>query len=129
MPGTALPAKQLDRLSKIAGLLASDQAGEVVAAAAAGTRILRDARLTWADLVQGSITTTTAPRKAKRPPQPAPAGDWRDDVVACRARLDLMSEWERRFLANLAGFTSLSPKQVTVLARLRERVRAAGAAP
>jgi hypothetical protein len=124
----ALPAKQLDRLVKVAGLLASDQPGEVFNAAQAATRILREARLTWADLITGSISTAAAPRKASRQPQSA-SGDWRNDITACRARPDLLTDWERCFLENLTSFASLFPKQRATLSRLRECVRMAGAAP
>jgi hypothetical protein len=125
----ALPAKQLDRLVKVAGLLASDQPGEVFNAALAATRILHEPWLTGTDLAAASITTVAPTCKASRSPRSAPASDWRCDIAACRARPDLISDWEQRFLQNLTSFASMSMKQSTVLARLRERVRTAGAAP
>jgi hypothetical protein len=129
----ALAPKAAEKLAKIAGLLASDQPGEVVAAAAAGTRSLRAAGLTWQDALAPGALAAPPPRAAPRTKRrtkskSAPAGDWINDVAACQARPDLMTAWERQFLLSLTGFTTLSPKQAAVLARLRERVRVAGGA-
>lgn len=124
----SLPAKQPDQLVKVAGLPASNQPGEVFNAAQATTRLLREARLTWADLITGSIPTAAPPRKASRLPR-FTSGDWWNDITICRARPDLLTDWERRFLENLTSFASLFPKQRATLFRLRERMRMAGAAP
>jgi ubiquinone biosynthesis protein UbiJ len=126
-----LPPAVADRLVKIAGLLASDQPGEVVAAARQATHILREHDCTWGELLQPIV----------RPPQAASAArpqhrlarhyehiDWRVDAAACLRRADLLSDWEYRFVTKLFGFPRLSSKQTAVLVQLVERVRAAGGA-
>jgi hypothetical protein len=44
-------------------------------------------------------------------------------------RCDLLSEWERDFVASIPDFRRLSPKQSAVLRKLVLRVMAAGEGP
>jgi hypothetical protein len=121
----ALPPQQLDKLAKVAALLASDKPGEVVAAATAATRILRAHDLSWQDLVR-AITAAPEPGRDAEP-DPAPEADWRADVALCLAQSHLLTGWERDFLRELRRrFRCLSPKQVQVLGQIRERVRVCG---
>ncbi len=124
MTAALLAPKAAERLAKIAGLLASDQPGEVINAAAAATRLLREHGWTWETLVL---------RPTLVPPQPTyrstsrPTG-WRAVAAACLARSDQLTPWEFQFVVGLPGFKHLSAKQLSVLTRLHERV-CAGNAP
>jgi len=126
-----LPPAVADRLVRICGLLGSDHAGEAASAAAAATKIIRSAGLTWSELL-APIVTPPAPSARPRhrhAPHYGPV-DWRAAAAACLQQPALFSTWERDFLDNLLGFRRLSTKQEAVLARLVERVRvAAGGAP
>jgi hypothetical protein len=125
-----LPPAVADRLVRICGLLGSDHAGEAASAAAAATKIIRSAGLTWSELL-APIVTPPAPSARPRhrhAPHCGP-GDWRAAAAACLQRPGLFSEWEHNFLYSVLGFRRLSPKQEAILARLVERVRAAGGAP
>jgi hypothetical protein len=126
-----LPPAIADRLVKIAGLLASDQPGEVVAAARQATRLLREHDCTWGELLQPIVLPQPAsPTRPRHHPAPRYEHvDWRAAAAACLRRSDLLSDWEHRFVADLRGFQRLSPKQTAILVQLIERVRAAGGAP
>jgi hypothetical protein len=112
----ALPPPAAQKLSKVCALLASDQPGEVVAAAAAGTRLLRSHGLSWADLLR--------PCPAHRP-EVRQSGDHQSRALRVLARgAGRLSEWEREFLTSLSRqVRTPSPKQSAVLVRLEDRCR------
>jgi len=109
---TALLAAERARLAKTLALLASDQPGEVQAAAAAACRIVHAAGVTWAQVL-------------KPPPveKPLPElGTWRATVADCLARPGSLRPWEAGFLRDLPGFRRLSVKQRYVLREIADRV-------
>lgn len=107
----ALQPKLAERLSRICGMLGSDFDGERAAAGAAATRLLRDAGLSWDDLLR--------PCAAREAP-PRPTGH-RARAVQAMARGALLTEWERGFLESLARqVRPLSPRQAAVLRRIEE---------
>jgi hypothetical protein len=117
-----LPPATIERLAKICGLLASSQAGEVLNAAQAATKLLQRHGFTWGELVEagtGGLTPNLPP---------SPSVGWRGAAAAIAARPDLLSTWELRFLANLVRFSKPSFKQAAILDRLYARVSAAGGA-
>jgi hypothetical protein len=121
-PRTALPPAAAVRLVRICGLLGSDQAGEAASAAAAATKLIRSAGLTWQELLEPIVVAPPPPR----PPSP----DWRAAVGECLQQSCLFTKWECDFLSNLVRFRRLSPKQADILARLYSQVcAAAGDAP
>jgi hypothetical protein len=71
----ALAPKAAERLAKIAGLLGSDQPGEVCNAASAATKILREHGMTWEALVLRPSAAVSAP------PSPSPT-TWQAAVTA-----------------------------------------------
>jgi hypothetical protein len=116
MSAQTLAPKAAERLAKIAGLLGSDQPGEVCNAASAGTRLLRDHGWTWETFIL---------RRAEAIPTPAPPppqSGWRGAVAACQARPELLTRWERGFLDGLAHRRTLTAKQAIILSRLVDRV-------
>jgi len=119
---TVLTPKAAERLAKITGLLASDQPGEVVNAAAAATRLLREHGWTWETLVLRPNLASPQPTSTSTS---QPTG-WRAVAAACLARSDLLTSWEFRFVIGLPGFKRLSPKQLSVLIRVHERVCVGG---
>ncbi len=115
------------KLAKMLALLGSDQPGERDAAALAADRLVRARGVAWADLLGG------APPPAGTPEKPwgaasswTPSGDRHSDLAACNRRPDLLTEWERQFVAGLAGRKSISVRQLEILTELAARVRAAG---
>jgi hypothetical protein len=115
----ALAPKAAERLAKIAGLLGSDQPGEVCNAASAATRLLHDNGMTWEAFILRRAEDAAA---AARSPQAPPQAGWRGAVAACQTRPELLSRWERSFLQGLGQRHSLTEKQATILARLVQRV-------
>ncbi|RYJ02903.1 MAG: hypothetical protein EON47_06010 [Acetobacteraceae bacterium] len=118
MSAQALAPKAAERLAKIAGLLGSDQPGEVCNAASAGTRLLRDHGWTWETFILRRVEAPTADPA----PAPPPQSGWRGAVAACQARPELLTRWERGFLEGLRQRRRLTAKQATILARLVQRV-------
>jgi hypothetical protein len=109
----ALQPKLADRLARILGMLGSDFDGERAAAGAAATRLLREAGLTWEDLVRPCATPE---------PPPLPAGH-RARAVQALMRGTLLTDWERKFLESLAcQARPLSPRQAAVLARIEGQI-------
>ena len=121
-----LPPAIFDRLVKILGRLGSIHDAEVVAAARHATRILQQHGHTWSDLPRLAVPPPIPGSLRPRPAPPPASGDWHADATVCLRRADLLTEWERAFVATLTGRRRLTAKQQTVLAKLVERVRAAG---
>ena len=114
-----LPAELVDKLAKVAGLLASDLAGERSAAAWHASQIIREAGLTWRDIIEAAGRT---------PIQftPSPALSWRSHVDACLAAHWRLTEWEVEFVVNLARYRRRpTEKQLQLLRKLHQKVTAA----
>jgi hypothetical protein len=133
----ALPARDLDRLIKLCGLLTSDADGERATAARMASDLLRAHRLTWAEVLKAGGTVVREVR-VERGPCPGCAAQaqarrsWRSAVaLLCRVALeqpDLLNGWERRFVFSVGDQVRLSEKQHAVVMRLLERVLDAGVA-
>jgi hypothetical protein len=102
------------RLARILGMLGSNNTNEVLVAAAQAERLRRDARLTWQDVLSPPLQA----------PQTVVQVDDAIDVVF--GRVDLLSEWERKFVGSISRARyPLSDKQLEVLERIVEKVRRA----
>ena len=110
----ALPDHPTDRLVRICGMLGSAHDGERAAAALLADRFVRDAGLTWEDVIRPAAPPASA--------EPAPR-DLHDLIARCLARAEAFPLWERDFLCSLARFRRLSVRQRRVLARLAQRLR------
>lgn len=115
-----LSETERSRLAAILGRLGSDFEGERDTAARMATRFVRERGLGWRDVL-APVTLLEAPRRE------ADLNDWRATAMAL-ARLDVgWTDFERRFLASLPAFRSLSPKQHDLLNELVERAQWCGA--
>jgi hypothetical protein len=102
-----------DRLGKLLGLLGSTHDGEVAAAGRAAHRLIREAGLTWPDVL------TPPPR-----PLPKPPAGRASLIVECRSRWTFLSDWERGFVTSIARRPPhrLSDKQAECLDRICRRL-------
>jgi hypothetical protein len=110
---TPLPPTDWQLLVKLLGMLGSDHAGERDAAGLAVHRFIRKRGLTWQDVLQPE-TLLAANRNAVQ--------TWRDIVAECLRQPGSLRPWERDFLRSLSAFTSISPKQRSVLGQIADRV-------
>jgi hypothetical protein len=111
-----------DKLVKVCGLLASDHDGERAAAARQAVKMLQAAGLTWGDIIR--------PAQPVPPPlqcSPPPTGHVAQAWWAQRFP-DSLTQWERKFLADIARRHSLSPKQASSLSSILRRLQAEDAA-
>ena len=114
-----VPAALVDKLAKVAGLLGSDHDGERAAAAYRATAIIREAGLTWRQVIEAA-----GPRVVEREPeQPRSGGpQWYSKALACAACPGRLTAWERSFLDSLLADGPyrgpLSPKQEAALDRI-----------
>ena len=134
----ALPAPALDRLTKLCGLLGSDHDGERATAARMASNLLRQHRLTWAEVLKPDrapvrpCPTCAARHAAERhAPRRAAAGStrsWRRTLAALAElavrRPTLFTDWERAFICNLLDRRTISERQREILAELAEKVGA-----
>jgi hypothetical protein len=113
--GAAVTVLDIEKLARVLGMLGSNNSNEVLVAAAQAERLRREAGLTWQDVL-------SPPPLA---PQTVVQVDDAIDVVF--GRVDLLSEWERRFVGSISRARyPLSDRQVEVLGRIVEKVRRAG---
>jgi hypothetical protein len=107
-------ASDLKRLTKICGLFSSAFPGERSNAAALADRFVRERGWEWHEVLAAPSLPPSAPE---------PPATWQQVVAACRARSDLLSQWERRFLDEIATYQHPpSTKQLDALARVAKRV-------
>lgn len=106
----ALSPDLVARLSKVLGMLGSDHDGEIAAAGRRAHRLLRDAGLTWPEVLQPMLP----------PPKPEVDDDPLDHGAACASLLNWpgLTDWERGFVTSLRKFKRLSDKQLAVLREL-----------
>jgi hypothetical protein len=113
-PGdSALAPAERDTLARICGRLTSSFDGERAVAARLASEFLQRRGLTWSALLAG--------------PHRDDVGDaaWRTLARRCCANAAALTDWERRFVRDLVGFVTISPKQRAVLERLAAKVAAA----
>jgi hypothetical protein len=94
------------KLAKLCGMFSSDHIGERASAAAMADRLVRDAGLTWHDVI--------------RPVRPSIDAK----LELLREHLGVFTDWERNFIVGCAGFEELSDKQLAVIDRLVLKARA-----
>jgi hypothetical protein len=109
---STLPTTARARLSKLLGLLGSDQAGERDAAVLAATRLLERSGLRWPEIL-------SLPQPPKREPL---LSTWRTTCAELSKRSGDLRPWERKFVADLPAFPRISTKQRYVLKEIADRV-------
>ena len=116
------------KLAAVLGLLGSPHQGERDAAALAADRLVRGRGLDWADVL-GSVEPPGARRFAPPPSPPTyygPVADHLGNLATCGQRPDLLTGWEKAFVAGLAQRRTVSPRQREILAEMAAKVRSAG---
>jgi hypothetical protein len=133
----------LARLAKLLGMLGSEHPGERVNAGLLADRLVRDAGITWSEIINGSDIAIQAGRqllaennalraelaRIRAVALIPPAQPWRDADDADEAIEGLLlwrthlNEWESKFLASLLRRRRrLSEKQFAALARIGLKV-------
>lgn len=119
----ALDPGLASRLAKVCGLLGSDHDGERAAAAWQATKLLRNAGLTWSDVI-GPALSAPQPSPSCAPPSSRP---YAAKVAWALRYAAWLTEWEHNFLRDVARRRRLSPKQAAVLEKIDAKLREAGA--
>lgn len=114
----ALAPADRAKLAGVLALLGSPHHGERDAAALAADRLVRGRGLDWRDVL-GAIPAA-APAAAH-----SPAVGHLADLMTCRRRLDLLTPWEKTFVAGLVDRRKISDRQRDILTKLAAKVRAA----
>jgi hypothetical protein len=111
-----------DRLAKLIRLLASDQAGEVVAAAAAIKRALA---AEGTDL-NAFADALIRPQPTQEPRPPPREANWHRVACECQARSNRLSQREQAFIDSIVDWTALRPpteRQAAWLTAIYRRLR------
>src|SRR3546814_18882226 len=104
MNGAPLAPAERQRLAKVCGLLGSDHDGERASAAVAATAIIRNAGLTWEQIILGG-----APEEAE------PVDDI-DAALEFLLGIEISGDWPQHFIASIGRLRPLGR------ASCRERV-------
>ena len=120
-PGPILTPAERVRLVGILGRLGSDFDGERAAAGLLATRLLRDRRLTWDDVV--ATPREAEPARSARNVRTSPE----DDLDLCGRHATHLGRWQAHFVGSLAAWlTPWSPSQIAKLAQIADDLRARG---
>lgn len=112
---SALTDVQRVRLARLLGMTGSAHDGEALNAARLADRLVRDAGITWVDVV--------SPAAPALPPSPVHrVPHWRVLAQRCAERPGCLTVWERSFVASLLGRASVSAKQRNILHDIAERL-------
>ncbi len=113
----ALSPPDRAKLVSILGMLASDFDGERAAAGLLASRMLRQAGLTWSDLIGQPETS--------RRREDVPAG-WRADLAFASRHISFCRPWEQNFLRSIGNKSGLSTKQRGTLTEIADALRGRG---
>jgi len=140
----ALSQADRTRLLRLLALGGSSFDGEAVNAVRLACRFVRERGLTLAEALQTAATQEVdlarlaemerdayergrQDAKATAPTTPDAPRTWRDCVRDCQRYRDFLSDWESRFLANIAQWRSaLTPKQQSKLHDICSRLQVRG---
>jgi hypothetical protein len=129
---TIVPERERRRLVSTLGLLASDQDGEVLAAARAACRLLKPYGFTPAEFIAKALEPAPTPKPdymsgftggSTRGTVHGHQGDARLCLVMGE---ELLNDWEKGFLHSLIGQRSLSPKQADKLRAIKTKIERGG---
>jgi hypothetical protein len=115
-----------ERLTKLVLMLSSDHDGEVVAAARAIDRTLKDAGTDWHDFVGKLLVPAKAhsPHRATRAHHNDTDGNWREMREFCLRHSTLLREREMEFVTGLANWRGdLTEKQFAWLSAIHKQLR------
>ena len=118
MSTAIITADFADRLRKLCGMFGSDFEGERGNAARMADELVRDAGLTWPDLIIPATKAPSVNGRVWREPTTI-----RETVMVCLLFTEPLTHWEIDFLKSIAGRTRLSPKQQNVLDRILGKAR------
>lgn len=117
----ALTLADIDKFSRICGMLGSVHDGERAAAALKATEFLQARSLTWADLIKALPAGPRQTREAHWSDAPRTEAEW---LQALKAHCwDCLSEWEQGFVADVLARNRwpLTERQREVLFKLKDR--------
>lgn len=112
-----LPGDKRIRLVRLCGMLGSDFDGERANAGRLADNLVREAGLTWDQVIASANASYEEPAYKNRRQSPLPA----EMAQTCLNARCLWSEWERKFLTDMLGRLRLSEKQQAILADLYSR--------
>src|SRR4051794_18905807 len=122
---TAVPHLTPDlaaKLAKILGMLGSDYDGEIAAAGRRANAMVKDAGLTWDEVILSSAPISQQPhcppRRWRKPGTPS------DTAALCLQWSEVLTDWEADFCRSIIGRRRISAKQSDVLTRIAHKVEA-----
>jgi hypothetical protein len=134
-----LPPHAYAKLIKLAGMLGSSFDGEIANAGRMATDILREHGTTWAEVLTPSCQPCPACaartaqqqrsetyRDARSWTRPSYSSSWRELAWYCQENADLLTPWEKRFIASILQRWRLSERQEEVLDRIVAKLEEAG---
>ena len=104
-----IPSSSSINFAKLCGMFGSAHAGERAAAAAKADQLVRSLGLTWFDVLVPKQNELAGAAIALK-------------LALLRDNLELLTDWERRFVFSLSKFRRLSDKQRKVLDQLVAKV-------
>lgn len=112
------------KLARVLGMLGSDHPGERDAAGQAAMRIVRDAGLTWGDvLLPAPPAPGYFPSSSTGRWHPDTRSRVEDDLGLCLRNLHLLSAWEESFCLSLATKPHPTPRQLGKLLEIAQQLR------
>lgn len=128
MTAANLPDIDRGRLGQLLGMLGSSYDGERANAGRMADRVVKDAGLTWHDVITPKTIVKTIAVKAP-PDTPKPSRRWKEPhglhecLAVIERHVTALSDWEREFVSDMHKQRRCSRKQAVIIERLVDRAR------
>lgn len=120
----AFSADDRERLSKLLAMFSSSFDGEILNAAKAAERLIKARGETWESVIVFSRSVDPPPNRPTQPKPKPHRSAFQDEIDACVAKCNLLTEWERNFLTSISERWSLSEKQQARFDQIKVKVAA-----
>jgi hypothetical protein len=111
-----------DKLVKVLGMLGSAHDGEVAAAGRRADAMVKDAGLSWGDVIAPATPRSEQPQRPQRRWHRSTSPS--DTAALCLLWPEVLTNWETNFCRSIVGRRRISAKQTDVLERLARKVEA-----
>jgi hypothetical protein len=108
------------RFLKVLGMLGSSHSGERAAAALQASRMLREHKMSWSDLLGSRSAPAASPYNASDLHDSAP--QWRQLAAPCRRDARKLQAWEVGFLDSLVAFRELPDGYADILCGIADKL-------
>jgi hypothetical protein len=117
-----LSPEDRERLAKLLAMFSSTFTGEILNAARAAERLVKARGETWESVIVFSQQVDPPPHRPTQPKPKPHRSAFQDEIDACMAKANFLTDWERNFLTSISDRWSLTEKQQARFDQIKAKV-------